>query len=96
VTAERTWKNIAAAVGIVLLSVNVCLFVCRLIVFRTLYGKHDDILVVCSEIGLIMSFASFFLVLFDKRKSRGVILAIASLVLGYLYLSSVAWWVMVK
>jgi hypothetical protein len=96
VTTGRAWKDKAAALGVVLLVIDVCLFVFRWISFRALYGKHDDILVVCSEIGLIMSIAAFPFVLFERRTSRRVILAIASLVLGYFCLGSVAWWVMVK
>jgi hypothetical protein len=82
--------------GVVLLAIDACLLMLRWISFRALYGRHDDFLVVCSEIGLILSIAAFLLVLFEERTSRRVILAIASLVLGYLCLSSVAWWVMVK
>jgi hypothetical protein len=95
-TAARTWQDTAAKVGGILFAVGVCLFVVKSLSFRALYGKHDNILVVCSETGLIASVAAFILILFDKRTVRKVILVIASLVLGYLFLSSVAWWVMVK
>ena len=61
-----------------------------------LYGKHDNILIVSSETGLIMSVAAFILVLFDRLVARKVILAVASLLFGYMYLSSIAWWVIVK
>lgn len=43
-----------------------------------------------------MSIAAFVLTVFDMRKIWRVILAIGSLVLGYLWYSSLLWWVMAK
>jgi hypothetical protein len=92
----RTWHDKAATVGIVLIAVDVCLLLFRWVSFRALYGKHDNLLIASSEIGLVVSVVAFILMLFDKRTIRRVVLVIASLVLGYFCLSSVAWWVMVK
>jgi hypothetical protein len=95
-TASRAWQDKTATVGVVLFAVGVCLFVVKCLLFRALYGRHDNVLVGCSEAGLIASVAAFILILFDRRTVRRVTLVIASLVLGYLFFSSVAWWVMVK
>ena len=92
----RTWQDRAANAGVVLFAVGVCLFIIKCFSFRALYGRHDNILIGCSEAGVIASLAAFILILFDRRAARKIILAIASLVLGYFFLSSVAWWVMVK
>jgi hypothetical protein len=64
--------------------------------FRKFYGRHDDVLVVSSEIGLLFSVVAFFLVLFVKRMTWRIALAVVTLVLGYLWFSSLLWWVMVK
>jgi hypothetical protein len=96
VTAARTWQDKAATAGIVLLTVGVCLFAIKCLSFRALYGRHDNFLVASSEAGLIADVIAFILILFDRRTVRRVILAIASLVLSYLFLSGIAWWVMVK
>jgi hypothetical protein len=95
-TWDRTWQDKAATAGIVLFAVDVSLFAFKCLLFRSLYGKHDNILIICSETGLIASVAAFIFILFDRRTLRRVILVIASLVLGYLFFNSVAWWVMVK
>jgi drug/metabolite transporter (DMT)-like permease len=95
-TGSRTWQDKTAIVGIVLFVAGVCLLAAKSLCFRALYGRHDNVLIVCSEVGLIASIAAFIFVLFDKRTARRVILAIASLVLSYLFFSGVAWWMMVK
>ena len=95
-TTTRTRQEKAATVGVVLFAVAICLFGFKSLFFRAFYGRHDNILVVSSEAGLITSVVAFVLLLFDRRVVRRVILVIASLVLGYLFFSSVAWWVMVK
>ena len=95
-TAIRTWQDMAAKIGIDLFAIGVCLLFLKYLSFRMLYGKHDNILVGFSEAGLIASAVSFGLVLFDRRIIRRVILAIGSLVLAYLFASSITWWVMIK
>ena len=95
-TETGAWQDKAAKVGLALFAVGVCLFIIKCLSFRALYGRHDNILVICSEAGLIASVAAFILILFDRRTARRVILVIATLVLGYLFFSSVAWCVMVK
>ena len=92
----RTCRHNAAKLGLVLLVAGVSLFVVEGLSFRAIYGKYDNILVVCSEAGLVLSAAAFILTLFDRRTVRRVVVAIASLILGYLFVSSVAWSVMVK
>jgi hypothetical protein len=94
--ARRAWPDKAANAGVALVAVDVCLFVFKWLLFKRLFGKHDDLLVGASEIGLIMSIAAFVLTVFDMRKIWRVILAIGSLVLGYLWYSSLLWWVMAK
>jgi hypothetical protein len=96
VIAGRSWSDKVATAGIVLFAVDVCLFFSKLVFFGSLYGKHNNLLVGCSWIGLMGSTVASVFILFDMRKISRVLLALGSFVLTYLWFSSLAWWVMVK
>ena len=95
-TKDRTWLDNASRVGVVLLSVDVCLFIAKSFLFSRLFGRHDDVLVLSSEIGFLVSIVAFFLVLLVRRTTLRIGLGVVSAILGYLWFSSAIWWVMKK
>ncbi|MGA7339741.1 MAG: hypothetical protein WBE72_20610 [Terracidiphilus sp.] len=63
---------------------------------RSFYEGHYSIMVVCAEIGFIVSIAALVLALAGLRKTWKAAVAVGSVVTAYLWFSDIAWWVMVK
>jgi hypothetical protein len=59
-------------------------------------SSHVGPVVVMDEIGFVVSIFTFFLAPVTLTGWRMVSLAIGSVLLGYLWFASIAWWVMVK
>ena len=53
-------------------------------------------MVICAEIGFIVSLVVLVLALISIRSKWKAVVAAGSLIIAYLWFSDIAWWVMVK
>lgn len=95
-TAARSWREELALAGTFGVGANVLAYIVREIFFHSLYGSHSDLLVVCAEAGFLFSVAVIVALLIGKYRKPTMPLIIGSLVMLYLWFSSIAWWVMAK
>jgi predicted membrane metal-binding protein len=63
---------------------------------RNFYEGHFSIMVICAEIGFIVSLVVLVLALISIRSKWKAVVAAGSLIIAYLWFSDIAWWVMVK
>jgi hypothetical protein len=96
VTAERTWRDTAGRVGFILFIADVLAYLAKLIVFKALYKKHVDLLVIWAWIGLAISILAPVLAVIGMRKRFSIMVSLVSIALAFLWITAIAWWVMVK
>ena len=94
--AERTWRDVAGRVGLVLFCINLLAYLGKLLVFQALYKTRFNLLVIWEWFGLAISILAPVLAVIGMRKRFPIIVAVASVVLAYLWFSALAWWALVK
>ena len=89
----REKLGLAGAFG---LGANVLVYSVRGLFFRPLYAGHSDLLVICAEVGFLFSIVVVMALLIGEYRKFTLPLIIGSLVMLFLWFSSIAWWVMAK
>jgi hypothetical protein len=92
----RTWRNRAGFVCIPIFIVNAVAYACRCLMHRKFYEDHSSMMVVCAEIGFVVSVVALALALAGLPRKWKLVMCVGSLVITYLWFSDIAFWVMVK
>jgi hypothetical protein len=92
----RDWRDRMRIVVLVVFAANVLSYGVKLLVPWRLVSAHVDAVVPLDWAGIAVSLIAFFLAPICLKGWRMISVLIGSLVLGYLWFSSIAFWVMMK
>jgi hypothetical protein len=93
---SRSWRERVSAGVLVAFVVDALFYIAKLITPWRLVSSHVGAVVVMDEIGFVVCLLTFFLAPISLTGWRMISIVIGSVLLGYLWFASVAWWVMVK
>jgi hypothetical protein len=90
------WRERVRLTVIIAFVANCSLYIVRLFLHKQFYEDHYSIMVICAEIGFVISIAELILAPNSLRPRLAVAIVTASCVTAYLWFSDIAFWVMVK
>jgi hypothetical protein len=93
---SRSWRERVRPVVLLASGANVLLYIMKLITPWKLISSRAGGVVVLDEICFVVCLFTFFLAPFCLTGWRMISVALASVLLGYLWFASITWWVMVK
>jgi hypothetical protein len=91
-----TWRERVRFAAIIAFITNCSLYIGRLLMHKQFYEDHFSIMVICAEIGFVISIAEVILSPIILRPKWAVAIAAASCITADLWFSDIAFWVMVK
>jgi hypothetical protein len=92
----RSWRQKAEFAGVLIFVIDLLVYIGRCLMHKGFYEGHFSIMVICAEVGFIVSVVTFVLALLSVGRICKLTVTIGSLVVAYLWFSDIAWWVMVK
>jgi hypothetical protein len=96
VIASSNWRVRGGRIIAFVFPLDALAYALKLAVPWRLVSTHASSIVVGNEIGLIVCILAFFGAAVCLRGWKMVLVVIASVVLGYFWLASILWWVMVR
>ncbi len=91
-----SWRESARLAAIIAFVANSSLYCGRLLLHKQFYEDHFSIMVICAEVGFVISIVQVILAPISLRPKWAVAIAAVSCVTAYLWFSDIAFWVMVK
>jgi len=96
VIALANWRTQGARLTTIAIALDALSYALKLVIPWRLISTHEALIVVGDEAGFIVCILTFFGAAVCLRGWKMVLVVIASVVLGYFWLASILWWVMVK
>jgi hypothetical protein len=96
VKEPRKWRALGARIVLIAFAIDVLAYALKLILPWRLFATHETFVIVGDEIGLLFCVFTFLGAVICLSGWKAIATVVGSLVVGYFWFASVAWWVMVK